>query len=275
MRAFARDFANAPDLVALPEDRSRHRGRARLGERREGRGHSVRRRLLGRRRGRAGGRRQLRRRGQPRHAPFRPGARGRRDKPRRAHSGRHSRAGDRGGAEAARPRHPPLSAELRVLDPRRLDRDPLRRPLRHALYPHRRFRRKHPHDHAGRRDGVAPPARLGRRPEPRPDDDRLGGRARNHHRGLDAAAGPAALPRRRRVRLPRFLRRREGRSRRRPGRALPLEPARDRQRRGRRLRRQRLRGEPARPRLRIRRPSGRRLDGPGGRAHRGPRRPPA
>ena len=34
---------------------------------------------------------------------------------RRTHSGRHSRAVDRGGLETAWPRHPPLSAELRVL----------------------------------------------------------------------------------------------------------------------------------------------------------------
>ena len=111
-------------------------------------------------------------------------------------------------------------------------------------------------------------------PQPGPHDDRLRGRARRDHRGLDAAAGPAALPRRRRVRLPRFLRRREGRARGRASRALSLEPARHRQRRGRHLWRQRLRGEPARPRLRVRRPSGRRLDGARGRTPAGPRRPP-
>ena len=53
VRAFARDFANAPDLVAIPADRSRRRRGARLGERRQGRRHSVRLRLLGRRRRRA------------------------------------------------------------------------------------------------------------------------------------------------------------------------------------------------------------------------------
>ena len=57
-------------------------------------------------------------------------------------------------------------------------------------------------------------------PEPRPHDDRLGGRARRDHRGVDAAAGAAALPRRRGVRLPRFLRRRARRARRLAGRAL-------------------------------------------------------
>ena len=64
-----------------------------------------------------------------------------------------------------------------------------RRALRHALHPHRRFRRKPPHDHAGGCDGVAPPARFRRGPQPGPHDDRLRGRARRDHRGLDAAAG--------------------------------------------------------------------------------------
>ena len=40
-------------------------------------------------------------------------------------------------------------------------------------------------------DGIAPPAGLGRGPEPRPDDDRLGRLARNHHRGVDAPPGAA------------------------------------------------------------------------------------
>ena len=275
VRAFARDFANAPDLVALPESEADVAAVLDWASAREGRRHSVRRRLLGRRRRRAGGRRRLCRRGEPRSAPPRPRAGGRRDEPRRAHPGRHPRAGDRGGAETARPRHPALPAELRVLDARRLDRDALWRPFRHALHPYRRFRRKPPHDHAGRRDGVAPPARLGRGPEPRPHDDRLRGRARRDHRGVDAAAGTAALPRRRRLRLSRLFRRGEGRARGRASRALSLEPQGHRQRRGRRLWRERLRGEPARARLRVRRPSGRRVDGARDRAHSGPRRPPA
>ena len=40
-------------------------------------------------------------------------------------------------AQAARPHAPPLPPELRVLDARGLDRDALRRPLRHALHPYR------------------------------------------------------------------------------------------------------------------------------------------
>ena len=42
-------------------------------------------------------------------------------------------------------------------------------------------------------DRDAPPARLGRRPEPRSHVHRLRGHPRHHHRGVDAPAGPAAL----------------------------------------------------------------------------------
>ena len=90
VRAFARDFANAPDFVALPRDRSGHRRRARLGERRRGSpsspsacGSSV----VGGVEPEVGD--ALRGRGQPRPAAARPRARGRRDQPRRAHPGRH------------------------------------------------------------------------------------------------------------------------------------------------------------------------------------------
>ena len=72
---------------------------------------------------------------------------------RRAHPGRHARPRDRGGAQAARPDPSPLPAELRVLDARRLDRDPLGRPFRDALHPYRRFRRKPAHRDARRRAG--------------------------------------------------------------------------------------------------------------------------
>ena len=67
--------------------------------------------------------------------------------------------------------------------------------------------------------GVMESRRLpgsGAGPSPDRHDDRLGRGARRHHRGLDAAAGPAALPGRRRVRLPRPVRRRQGGARRRP-----------------------------------------------------------
>ena len=107
-------------------ERRRRIRRSRLGKRREGGCHSVRRRLLGRRRRRARRRRSLCRSGEPRHASPRPGARGRCDEPRSAHPERDPWAGDRGGSEAAWPRHQALPAKFRVLDPRRLDRDALR-----------------------------------------------------------------------------------------------------------------------------------------------------
>ena len=64
--------------------------------------------------------------------------------------------------------HAPLHAGLSLLDPGRLDRHALGRPLRHALHPHRRFRRKHAGGDAGRHARDAPPAGLRRRPQPRP-----------------------------------------------------------------------------------------------------------
>ena len=161
VRAFAPRLRQRARSRRPAEDRSRHRGRARLGERREGRGHSVRRRLLGRRRRRA---RRSATAIPARSASTCAISTGCSRSTRRA-APRASRAGFAGRRSRRRFKPhglaiAPLSAELRVLDPRRLDRDPLRRPLRHALHPYRRFRRKHPHDHARRRDGVAPPAGL-------------------------------------------------------------------------------------------------------------------
>ena len=46
----------------------------------------------------------------------------------------------RSAAQAARPHAAPFPAELRIFDARRLDRDARRRPLRDALHAHRRFR---------------------------------------------------------------------------------------------------------------------------------------
>ena len=76
VRAFARDFANAPDLVALPKSEADIEAvldwaaGAKVAVIPFGAGSSV---VGGRR---ADRRRRLRGRGQPRHAPFRPGARG-------------------------------------------------------------------------------------------------------------------------------------------------------------------------------------------------------
>ena len=69
---------------------------------------------------------------------------------RRAHPGRRARPAARGAAARARPHAAPLPAVVRVLDARRLDRHPRRRPLRHALHPHRRPRGVGARDHAAR-----------------------------------------------------------------------------------------------------------------------------
>ena len=91
--------------------------------------------------------------------------------------------------------HAPLHAGLSLLDPGRLDRHALGRPLRHALHPHRRFRREHAGRDAGRHARDAPPAGLRRRAQPRPHVHRLRGHPRHHHRSLGAAAQEADLPR--------------------------------------------------------------------------------
>ena len=90
VRAFARDFANAPDLVAFPETETDiaalfdWAAAAKVAVIPFGAGSSV-----------VGGvepdrRRRLRRRGQPRHAALQPRARSGRSEPRRAHSGRRA-----------------------------------------------------------------------------------------------------------------------------------------------------------------------------------------
>ena len=60
--------------------------------------------------------------------------------------------------------------------------------LAHA---HRRLRGVGARDHPARRVGEPAAARLGRRAEPRPHADRLGGHPRRDHRGLGAGAGGA------------------------------------------------------------------------------------
>ena len=89
MRAFARDFANAPDFVALPETEAEIAAVFDWASGCEDRGHSVWRGVVGGGRRRAGRRRGLCGRRQPRHAAPEPRARSGRNKPRRAHPGRH------------------------------------------------------------------------------------------------------------------------------------------------------------------------------------------
>ena len=83
-----------------------------------------------------------------------------------------------------------LPAVVRVLDARRLDRDPRRRPFRDRADPHRRPRRLDPRPDPVGAVGEPSPARIGRRPEPRPDAAGIGGHPRRHHRGL--GPGPPA-----------------------------------------------------------------------------------
>ncbi len=190
-----------------------------------------------------------------------------------ADAGRHARSGDRGSAQAARSHPAPLSAELRVLDPRRLDCDPLGRPFRDALHPHRGFPREHAGDHAGGPDRDPAPAGLGRRAEPRSSLRRLGGGAGDHHRGVAAPAGPAAAPRHGLDRLWQPARSGAGGARDRTGRALPLQPARARPDGGQaqRCRRRQLCAPGAG--LRVRRSPGRALARARPRALRRPWRP--
>ena len=132
------------------------------------------------------------------------------------------------------------------------------RPLRDRLDPHRRPRRVGPRDHPERRLGEPPAARLGRRPQPRPDADRLRGDPRRDHRGLGArprAARAQGLGRRRL----RFLRQRRrggpgalGQSGLNPSNCRLLDEAEA----GLTQRRRRPRGP--RPRLRVRPPARRR-----------------
>ena len=67
------------------------------------------------------------------------------------------------------------------------------------VHAHRRLRRVGPRAHAARGLGEPATARLGRRPEPGPDADRLRGHPRRDHRGLDAGPGRAHASARRRA----------------------------------------------------------------------------
>ena len=138
VRGFRGRIDHPPDLVAHPRERGRRRGAcsawcadAGVG------GDPLRRRHQRRRWGRAARRRRatagavsIDLRG------ARPRARSRRDLARGADPGRGAGPGARGPAATLRPDAAPLPAVVRVLDPRRLDRDAGRRPLRDPLYTH-------------------------------------------------------------------------------------------------------------------------------------------
>ena len=126
--------------------------------------------------------------------------------------GRGDRAAAGRAAARARPHPAPLPAVLRVRDPRRLDRDPGRRPLRDPGDPHRRPGRVGAGDHPARHLGEPAAAGIGRRPLPGPDADRLRGHPRRRSPRPGCGCGPRPefkasaaveferLPRRRRAR---------------------------------------------------------------------------
>ena len=205
-------------------------------------------------------------------APHGQGAGGRRGEPRRAHPGRHLRTRDRGRAARHALHHAPLHAGLSLLDPGRLDRHALGRPLRHALHPHRRLRRKHPRGDAGRHAGDAPPAGLRRRAQPRPHVHRLRGHFGHHHRSLGAPAQEADVPRLGLRALQELLRRRRCGARDHPGRALSRQLPAAGSARGAAQHPVEQRGGRAGAGLRIRRPSARCLDEAGAGDLRRPRR---
>src|SRR5271155_5797061 len=148
-RALARDYASAPDVVAYPRDEADVQ--AGLGERRRRDRDAVRRRVERVRRGRVQPQ-WAQGRGHDRPAPNGKGQGGRQDFARRADRGRHLRPRARSTASPTWVHAAPLPAELRIFDARGLDCDARRRPLRHALYPHRRSRRIAAHRYAEGRD---------------------------------------------------------------------------------------------------------------------------
>ena len=129
--------------------------------------------------------------GHARHDRAEQTARVRRRQPRRAHPGRRLGTAARAAARSARHDDAFLSAVVRADHVGRLDRDPRRRSLRHRRDAHRRPHRIDPRDHAQRRLGELPAARVGRRRVARPHAARLGGHAGRRDRGVGARATAA------------------------------------------------------------------------------------
>ena len=105
--------------------------------------------------------------------------------------GRDARARPRGRPAAPRAHPAPFSPVVRVLHPRRLDRDPGGRSFRHPADPHRRPGRLDHGADADRPLGEPQAARLRGRSEPRPHDPRLRGHPGSDHRGLGAGSPTA------------------------------------------------------------------------------------
>ena len=259
------DYANAPDVVAYPAQRSRGGGGARLGGRRRGRGASRSAAAAAwsaaSRRGSTAARFKgaitldLRRPG--------PGARDRPHLARRAHRGRRLRSGARGASckpHGLTLRHFPQSFEY--LDPGRLDRDPLGRPFRDALHPHRRFRRKPARGDAARpdRDAAACPAPAPGRAPTGCSSARRAFSASSPRPGCGCRTGRAFAPAGA-VRFADFFTAARARARDRSGRALSGELPHPRRRGGAQHRRRRRHRRDHGAGLRVGRSSARRLDG--------------
>ncbi len=188
-----RTLRSDPRHGRVPRRRGRSAAGARDVRRAAARGDPVRWRHQRRRRRRAAGRPRL-----PRHRLDRPrrierDRRDRRDLERRADPGRHARSRPRGRPAPARADAPPLSAVVRVLDARRLDRDAGRRPLRDPADAHRRPRALDSGADPDRGLGEPQAARVGSGTEPRPDAARLRGNPRRDHRSVGPGPPAAAL----------------------------------------------------------------------------------
>ncbi len=240
----------------VPTGRVRDRGGAELVRGGGRRCRAVRGRDQRRRRGRGAARRAAGRLARP--AAAGPGAGGRRRVAGGADPGGRDRPGAGGAASRARADPAPLPPVLRVLDARRLDRDPGRRPLRDPLHPHRRPGRVGAGDHPARDLGEPAAAGLRRRALARPDADRLGGHPRRDRRGLGAGAAAARVQGLLRGRVRRLPRRRARRARDLPVGPVPLQLPPARRARGGDDRRRLRREEPAGAGLRVRPPPGRR-----------------
>ena len=150
-----------------PARGARRRGAAGVGGRRERRRRPLRRRDERQRRRAVRGPGPLRRRAVARPRRAGPRAADRRGLAGGEHPGRRDRPGAREATARAGPHAALLSAVLRALDARRLDRDPRGRALRDRRDAHRRPRRVRPRDHAdrarGSRDACPGRARARRR----------------------------------------------------------------------------------------------------------------
>ena len=254
----------------FPRDANEVRAAARVVRRAWGGRHPVRRRHQRRRRRRGEGGRRVRGCGDARPRSARPRARDRPDLARRVDPGRRHRAVPRGPAARARSHAAPLSPVVSALDARWLDRDARGRSLRDSLHAHRRHGRIDLRRDAGRRHRDTPAAGIGCGTESGPHAARIGGHPRSDHRGLGARAGSSRAQGVGGGDLSGLRRRRRGGAGARAERPVPDELPAARSTRG-ADHRCVVGRRAARPRVRVGRPSGGRVDGACARAGRRPR----